>query len=107
MRDASIPSEATTPSPTYVPLLAEGPALCQHLVGIRPHRATLFRWSEKGSHGVVLETLSVGRTRVVSEQQLLRFFAQVAEARRQKGEPQPKPRQRRRRSRTRKAEASA
>jgi hypothetical protein len=41
--------------------------------GKRPHVATLYRWADRGVHGVKLETLRVGGTLCTSLEALQRF----------------------------------
>lgn len=49
------------------------------------HRATLYRWSSKGLHGIKIETVQVGGTRCTSVEALQRFFARLS--RQDRGEP--------------------
>lgn len=40
-----------------------------------PARPTLFRWGSRGSNGVVLETIRIGRSRLTSVEAIHRFIA--------------------------------
>lgn len=42
--------------------------------GKRTHLSCLYRWSNAGCRGVVLETIQVGGTRCTSKEALVRFF---------------------------------
>lgn len=55
--------------------------------GRKPHVATLYRWSDRGCRGVVLETVQVGGTRCTSIEALQRFFDRLS----QKPAPTPPP----------------
>lgn len=48
--------------------------------GKRPHVATLYRWSQRGCRGVVLETCQVGGTRCTSVEALQRFVQRLSES---------------------------
>ena len=45
--------------------------------GKKPNIATIFRWAQKGLHGVRLETIQIGGTKCTSEEALKRFFARL------------------------------
>jgi hypothetical protein len=45
--------------------------------GRKAHVSTIYRWSTIGCHGVVLETLQAGGTRVTSREAVARFFARL------------------------------
>ncbi len=47
----------------------------------RPARATLWRWAEKGLHGVILETVWLGGRRYTSQEALQRFLERLNAAR--------------------------
>jgi len=47
--------------------------------GKRPHIATLYRWAQRGLHGVRLETLQAGGSRCTSVEALARFFAELGD----------------------------
>lgn len=47
--------------------------------GKRPHVSTLYRWSNAGCRGVVLETIQVGGTRCTSKEALARFFRKLTQ----------------------------
>jgi len=46
--------------------------------GKRLHLSTLYRWAERGRHGVKLETICVGGRRFTSQEALQRFFNEVS-----------------------------
>jgi hypothetical protein len=48
--------------------------------GKKPHVATLYRWSQTGCRGVVLETCQVGATRCTSVEALQRFIDRLSTA---------------------------
>ena len=41
--------------------------------GKRPNPATIYRWAQRGVHGIVLETIQVGGTKCTSVEALQRF----------------------------------
>jgi len=47
--------------------------------GKRPHVSTLYRWAQRGLHGVRLETLQVGGSRCTSIEALERFFVALGD----------------------------
>lgn len=55
--------------------LKEIPKLLPRRRGKKVHYQTVWRWSKKGAHGVVLETTRVGHIRYTSQEALKRFFA--------------------------------
>lgn len=46
----------------------------------KPHVATLYRWSQRGCRGVVLETIQIGGTKCTSVEALQRFFDRLSGA---------------------------
>jgi hypothetical protein len=46
--------------------------------GKRPSLQTMYRWSNEGYHGVVLETVQVGSTRCTTHEACNRFIEQVS-----------------------------
>ena len=42
--------------------------------GKRPHASTMYRWTDAGCNGIVLETIQIGGTRCTSRETLARFF---------------------------------
>lgn len=48
----------------------------------RPNVSTVYRWVQKGVHGVRLKVVSVGRTRFTTSQWLREFFESTEAARR-------------------------
>lgn len=46
----------------------------QELTGIRPDKSTMTRWILKGSQGVRLEAVKLGRNWITSRQALTRFI---------------------------------
>jgi len=46
--------------------------------GKRPHISTIFRWAQRGVHGVQLETIRIGGTLCTSEEALVRFFQRLS-----------------------------
>lgn len=68
--------------------LADVPAnLPDRRGGRRPHISCVYRWSQRGCRGVVLETLQIGGTRCTSLEALQRFFERLTAAR--NGAPAP------------------
>jgi len=59
-----------------------------HVHGRRLHVSTLWRWCRKGHRGVYLQYVRLGRTIMVSEAMLNRFFVALAEA--DRVEPHPR-----------------
>lgn len=49
--------------------------------GCRPHVATLYRWTQRGVRGVLLETIQIGGTRCTSREALQRFFMKLTNQR--------------------------
>ena len=49
--------------------------------GRRIHLSTLYRWSDGGCRGVVLETIQVGGSRCTSREALQRFFEALSSRR--------------------------
>jgi hypothetical protein len=45
--------------------------------GKRPHVSCMYRWTNHGCRGVVLESIQVGGTRCTSHQALARFFERL------------------------------
>lgn len=60
-------------SEQLVSLTAATQLLPRRRKGLRPHVATLYRWSQRGCRGVILETVQVGGTRCTSLEALQRF----------------------------------
>lgn len=55
--------------------LADVPALLPpSRNGRRPHISVIYRWVQKGLHGIRLEALQLGGRRVTSREALSRFF---------------------------------
>lgn len=48
--------------------------------GKRPHRATLYRWSVYGVHGIRLESIAMPSCRVTSREAIARFLQALTEA---------------------------
>lgn len=46
----------------------------QELTGIRPDKSTITRWILRGSQGVRLEAIKLGRNWITSKQALTRFI---------------------------------
>jgi hypothetical protein len=46
--------------------------------GRRPHISCIYRWTQVGCRGVVLETLQCGGTKVTSLEALQRFFERLS-----------------------------
>jgi hypothetical protein len=46
--------------------------------GKRPTLQTMYRWSNQGYHGVVLETVQIGSTRCTSKEACARFIERVS-----------------------------
>lgn len=47
--------------------------------GKRPHVSCIYRWTQTGCRGVVLESVQVGGTRCTSREALSRFFARLTD----------------------------
>ncbi len=47
----------------------------------RTHRSTVFRWAQKGCHGVRLRVVAVGGVRCTTERWLMAFFEATEQAR--------------------------
>ncbi len=54
--------------------LSDVPGMLPSIGGKRVHRATVYRWVQRGIRGHRLEALCVGGRRVTSRQALDRFF---------------------------------
>lgn len=54
--------------------------------GKRPHVSCLYRWTQAGCRGVILESIQVGGTRCTSREALARFFDRLTHS---DGEPRP------------------
>lgn len=52
--------------------------------GKRPHVSCLYRWTQSGCRGVILESVQVGGTRCTTREALARFFDRLTHA---DGEP--------------------
>ncbi|MEJ5260936.1 MAG: helix-turn-helix domain-containing protein [Anaerohalosphaeraceae bacterium] len=65
--------------------------------GRRIHSSTLWRWCRKGCRGIKLDYTRVGRTIMVTEEGLNRFFSELAKADEPSGSPNFKSSRRRRR----------
>lgn len=48
--------------------------------GKKPHVSTLYRWTDQGCRGVVLESIQIGGTRCTSVEALERFFERLTRA---------------------------
>jgi hypothetical protein len=59
--------------------------------GARPNLATIYRWSDSGCRGVILESIQIGGTRCTSKEALQRFFDRLS-ADRSAPVPAPAPR---------------
>jgi hypothetical protein len=46
--------------------------------GRKTHLSTIYRWATTGVHGVVLETLQCGGSRVTSREAMQRFFERLS-----------------------------
>lgn len=78
---ARLPEAART---LPVPLLKAAPVV-EAMIGARVHSSCLHRWAARGSHGVLLEVLRVGDTRMVTPRQLATFFVAAGESRPARG----------------------
>jgi hypothetical protein len=58
--------------------LAEAAGWLERRFGRRPNVASIWRWATKGSKGVRLETISLGRFRYTTESALERFVAETS-----------------------------
>ncbi len=61
--------------------LPEGAKFCpERRSGKKPHVSCLYRWTNTGCKGVVLESLQVGGTRCTSLEAMARFFNRLTAA---------------------------
>lgn len=56
----------------------EAAGWCERRFGRRPNAATIWRWAIKGSRGVRLRTISLGRYRYTTERALERFIEETS-----------------------------
>lgn len=68
-----------TPDLRYISL-SEVPAAVEVMTGVRPHRATPYRWRHAGVRGVRLRTAYAVGAHRTTEAWLSEFFAAVAAA---------------------------
>ena len=64
---------------TLVSLSEAAKNLPRRRAGKRPHVCTLYRWSQRGCKGVLLETVQIGGTRCTSKEALARFFQRLTQ----------------------------
>ena len=68
------------PSSEYLISLADAAGeLPRRRAGKRPHVSCLYRWTNFGCRGVVLESIQVGGTRCTSREALARFFDRLSQ----------------------------
>lgn len=60
--------------------LKKVPVYLQKLIGERKHISTIYRWVNKGIHGVRPDTITIGGTRYTSAEGLSRFFKESTES---------------------------
>ena len=53
--------------------------------GKEPHLSRMYRYTNEGRRGVVLESIQCGATRCTSREAIGRFFARLTDARQSKG----------------------
>lgn len=61
--------------------IAQAAKIYQRLTGRRVHVCTLYRWAQKGFHGVRLPVIYTGGRASTTEANLLQFFRDVTAAR--------------------------
>jgi len=89
-----------------VPLL-DAALIVEKLTGQRVHRSALHRWESKGTGGVRLEVLRVGKTRMVTARLLAQFFVAAGAARNAQPTPGPKKKKAPRRLRVRRGKVES
>ena len=62
------------------PLLRDGPAVCEGLIGEPRSYSTLYRWAVHGSHGVKLKTMYSGRELLCTRRWLLDYWDALQQA---------------------------
>lgn len=67
------------PNPPKVSDLIPLEDVCR-LLPTRTHRSTVFRWAQKGRHGIRLRVVTVGCTKCTTEAWLMDFFASIEAA---------------------------
>jgi hypothetical protein len=70
-----------TTSETLLTLAQAADDLPRRRKGRKTNISTLYRWSQAGCRGVVLETIQCGGTRCTSREALQRFFERLSQAR--------------------------
>src|SRR4051794_33153890 len=64
---------------TLISLADAAKAVPRRRRGRKTHLSTLYRWATVGVHGVVLETLQCGGSRVTSREALQRFYESLSQ----------------------------
>jgi len=59
--------------------MSEAAKVCPAIDGKRPHCGSIWRWARKGTHGVYLEHVRIGRRVCTSREALDRFFNALAQ----------------------------
>jgi hypothetical protein len=65
---------------TLISLPEAAKSLPRRRAGKRPHVSCMYRWSDTGCRGVVLETIQIGGSRCTSREALARFFGALTAA---------------------------
>jgi hypothetical protein len=65
---------------TLIPFAQAADELPRRRRGRKTNVSTLYRWSQAGCRGVVLESLQCGATRCTSKEALQRFFERLSQA---------------------------
>ena len=60
--------------------LSRAPKEVESITGVRPHVATIFRWRQRGLHGVRLRTLVTSGGRRTCRRWLIEFFEAATQA---------------------------
>src|SRR3954471_22871048 len=70
-----------TTAETLLTLAQAADELPRRRRGRKTNVSTLYRWSQVGCRGVVLETIQIGGTRCTSQEALQKFFERLSQAR--------------------------
>src|SRR5262245_55912039 len=76
---------------TVIPFSQAADELPRLRRGRKINVSTLYRWSNEGCRGEVLETVQLGATRCTSREALQRFFQRLSEAKQSMSQPNPQP----------------
>jgi len=81
---------------TVISLTEAAKMLPARRMGKRPHVSCLYRWTQTGCRGVILESIQIGGTRCTSKEKMAIFFQELSGGGKVVASETPAGRQRRR-----------